>query len=96
MGRNRHIVSSRTETPLELKRSKVTKEKTDEWYRKFREFLAIKELLDKPANIWNADETGFTMGYNKSKVIGPSRKDITVPNIGGSKQRLTVMFCCRE
>ena len=39
MGKNSHIISSRNETSLKLKRSKVTKEKTDEWYHKFREFL---------------------------------------------------------
>ncbi|XP_060599869.1 jerky protein-like [Ruditapes philippinarum] len=33
------------------------------------------------------------MGANKSKVIGPSRKDIPVPQISVGKQRLTVMYC---
>lgn len=50
-------------------------------------------LIDKPSKIWNADETGFNMGSNKSKVIGPTRRDLGVPHISFGKQRLTVMFC---
>lgn len=33
------------------------------------------------------------MGSNKSKVIGPTRRDLGVPHISFGKQRLTVMFC---
>ena len=94
MNRNSHIVSNRIETPLELKRSKVTKEKkTDKWYIDFRDFLIKINLIDEPSRIWNADETGFNMSSNKCKVIGPSRKDKNVSLISGGKQRLTVMFC---
>ena len=93
MQRNKHIISSRTETDLEMKRSKVTKEKTDLWYSKFRDFLIENNLIEAPSRIWNADEAGFNMGSNKSKVIGPSRKDLNVPHITSGKQRLTVMFC---
>ena len=90
MQRNKHIISSRTETDLEMKRSKVTKEKTDLWYSKFRDFLIENNLIEAPSRIWNADEAGFNMGSNKSKVIGPSRKDLNVPHITSGKQRLTV------
>lgn len=81
MNRNSHIISSRIETPLELKRSKVTKEKIDTWYNSFRDFLCSKDLIDKPNRIWNADETGFNMSNNKCKVIGPTRRDKSVPLI---------------
>ncbi|XP_060563977.1 jerky protein-like [Ruditapes philippinarum] len=93
LNRNKHIISSRTETDLELKRSKVTKQKTDEWYNRFKDFLIDKELINLPGRIWNADEVGFNMGANKSKVIGPARRDLAVPHITSGKQRLTVMFC---
>lgn len=88
MLRNKHLVSLKPETQLELCRSKVSKERTDKWYCSFREFLISKNIVDKPSRIWNADETGFNMGSNKSKVIGPAR--ITrVPHITAGKQRLT-------
>ncbi|XP_062593403.1 uncharacterized protein LOC134254888 [Saccostrea cucullata] len=93
MNRNSHIINQRVETALELKRSRVTKEKVDAWYDRFRDFLLSIDLIDKPNKIWNADETGFNMGSNKSKVIGPTRRDLGVPHISFGKQRLTVMFC---
>lgn len=33
------------------------------------------------------------MGSKKSKVIGPTRRDLNATHISGGKQRLTVMFC---
>ncbi|KAH3800455.1 hypothetical protein DPMN_154088 [Dreissena polymorpha] len=49
--------------------------------------------LDKPGCIWNADGTGFNMGSNVTKVIGPSERNCHVPHITAGKQRLTVMYC---
>ena len=92
MQRHKHIIRTRTETDLEMKRSKVTKEKTDVWYNKFRDFLD-NNLIEAPSRIWNAGEAGFNMGSNKNKVIVPSRKDLNVPHITSGKQRLAVMFC---
>ena len=92
MSRNKSLVSLKPETQLELCRSKVTKDKTDRWYSSFRDFLISKNLIDKPSRIWNADETGFNMGSNKSKVIGPARVT-RVPHVTAGKQRLTVMYC---
>jgi hypothetical protein len=45
LNRNKHIISSRTETDSEMKRSKVTKQKTDEWFNMFKDFLVSKELI---------------------------------------------------
>lgn len=67
--RNAHIIYTRSETPLELKRSKVTKEVTDRWYSKFRDFLVGINCLEKPGCIWNADETGFNMCFCKVPLI---------------------------
>jgi len=86
-------ISPRSESDLEMKRSKVTKEKTDIWYSKFKDFLISKDLVNSPSRIWNADEAGFNMGANKAKVIGPTRRDLAVPHITSGKQRPTVMFC---
>ncbi|XP_056003489.1 uncharacterized protein LOC130049641 [Ostrea edulis] len=94
LSRNSHLIKSRKETPLETCRAKLSKEKTDKWYSKFKSFLIEKELVDKPGQIWNADETGFSVGSVAGKVIGPAKKG-QVPHLSGghSKQRFTVMFC---
>ena len=92
--RNSHIIATKPETALELCRAKVTKDMTDKWYSDFRTFLIAKDLLDKPNRIWNADESGFNMGSNKSKVIGPAKSNKShVPHVTAGKQRLTVMYC---
>ncbi|WAR12712.1 hypothetical protein MAR_026892, partial [Mya arenaria] len=93
--RNGNIIDRRTETPLELKRSKLSKSVIDEWYSKYRNFLISIDCLDKPSHIWNADESGFNMGSASVKVIGPTRRDLAVPHITAGKQRLTVMYCGR-
>ncbi|WAR05559.1 hypothetical protein MAR_020928 [Mya arenaria] len=91
MSRNKHLVSLKPKTQLKLCRSKVTKDRTDKWYACFKEFLISKNLIDKPSRIWNANETGFSMSSNKSKVIGPTRVS-RVPHITAGKERLTVMY----
>ena len=60
--------------------------------------LKLNDLLDKPSRIYNADETGFSMGSNAGRVIGPSRASssvLQIPHVSGghSKQRITVMYC---
>ncbi|KAK3096946.1 hypothetical protein FSP39_005022 [Pinctada imbricata] len=94
LARNSHLVDTMPETPLEYSRSKLTRQEIDKWYTGFRDFLLSKHLLTKPAQIWNADETGFTMGTKASKVIGPT-KAVSIPHVtgGSSKERLTAMFC---
>ncbi|XP_053408066.1 LOW QUALITY PROTEIN: uncharacterized protein LOC128559734 [Mercenaria mercenaria] len=97
MERNKHTVEKRTETPLESSRAKVTPYVIDEWFHKYRMFISDNELLDKPERIYNADETGFTMGSKSGKVIGPSKSVHAgpVPHVSGgkSKERVTVMYC---
>ena len=81
----------------EVCKAKLTKSKTDRWYANFRDFLISKDLINKPKNVWNADETGFSMGSSAGKVIGPlwNAQPHQIPHVsrGQSKQRLTVMFC---
>lgn len=96
MARNNHIIQIRQETSLEACRAKLTKDKVDRWYSKYRDFVVRLGLLDKPKRIFNADETGFSLGCKAGKVIGPLKKQSSqVPHVTGghSKQWLTVMFC---
>ncbi|KAK3099982.1 hypothetical protein FSP39_012930 [Pinctada imbricata] len=93
MARNRRIVDLRKETPLDYSRSKLTRAEIDQWYIEFRDFLTTKGLIDKPGQIFNADETGFTMGSKAGKVIGPAERSASVPHVSVTKDRLTAMFC---
>jgi len=97
MSRYNTILEKRKESPLESSRSKVTPEKMDTWFEKYRKFLSDLELMDKPHRIWNADETGFSMGSKAGNVIGPSKSlhpgNIPHTSGGSTKQRVTVMCC---
>lgn len=53
----------------------------------FRECLQSKGLIDQSARIWNADDTGFNIGGNKNKVIGPTRRDLNVCHIVSVESR---------
>lgn len=96
MNRNKHIIQKRTETSLEISRVKVTTEEVDDWFHKYRMFISDNHL-DKPERVYNADETGFTMGSKSGQVIGPSKKlqKEPVPHVTGgrSKERVTGMYC---
>ncbi|KAK3086373.1 hypothetical protein FSP39_017497 [Pinctada imbricata] len=93
MARNGGIVDIRRETVLEVSRSRLTRQDVDRWYISFRKFLSSKGLIEKPAQIYNADETGFTMGSRAGKVVGPASRSAPVPHVTSSKDRLTAMFC---
>ena len=69
----------------------------DTWFERYKVFLSERDMLDKPHEICNADETGFTMGSKAGKGIGPYRSNYShnIPHVSGEsfKQRLTVMYC---
>jgi hypothetical protein len=97
MDRHKDILGIRRETLVESSRAKLTKAKLDDWYRTCTKFLVEKDLMNKPEQIWNADESGYSLGSKTGSVIGPSRTSFPtqVPHLAGSssKARLTVMFC---
>ena len=53
--------------------------------------------MNKAHRVWNADETGFSIRSEGSKVIGPAKTVYKrgVPHVsdGSIKQRFTVMYC---
>ena len=59
--------------------------------------MSERHLMDKAHRVWNADETGFSMGSKAGKVVGPAKTVYKpdVPHItgGSTKQSFTVMYC---
>ena len=50
------------------------------------------QLLDKPACIWNMDETGVTLSHRPGKVM--AQKDAkTIHGKAGSSEMITVIAC---
>ena len=96
MARNGHLVEKRNESTLENSRAKVTTKQLSAWFENYRKFVSELHMLDKPHRIYNADESGFSMGSKASTVIGPTKGEYprNVPHLcGQTKKRLTAMFC---
>ncbi|XP_045177895.2 jerky protein homolog-like [Mercenaria mercenaria] len=96
MARNSHLIEKRQESSLENSRAKVTSQQLDKWFASYYKFLSELHLLDKPHRVYNADESGFSMGSKASVVIGPTKKEYpdNLPHLcGQTKKRLTGMFC---
>ncbi|XP_038063178.1 uncharacterized protein LOC119733886 [Patiria miniata] len=91
----RHGLALRKGSSLEASRAKVTPAKLDEWFSKYKRFMSYRNLLDQPHRIWNADETGFTMGSKTTKVMAPEMSSHPIPQLSGGslKNRFTVMYC---
>ena len=72
------------------------RESIDNWQSGFLNILISKDILGKPSQIWNADESGFCMGSKGGKVIGPIKDKMSyqVAHVTGSssKDRLTALF----
>jgi len=87
-------VKLRKARPLEKKRAKISKSDVDAWFDSFEAFLIAKDLANKPAQIWNCDETCFDMQGQAGSVIGPAdKKEAPYGVLPGSREHVTVLPC---
>ncbi|XP_077983099.1 uncharacterized protein LOC144437939 [Glandiceps talaboti] len=78
----------------EQKKVEVTKEQVDQWFADFTLFLSNHGLSDKCMNIWNCDEYCFSIQVKTGKILGPTNRSTTSPQItGNSKSRISVVMC---
>ena len=69
----RNKLAWRSPSALESYRaSACTKEKLEEWYTKFEQFLICHNLQDQPSHIWNCDESGFPLCPKSGKILAPA------------------------
>ncbi|XP_070538590.1 uncharacterized protein [Ptychodera flava] len=81
---------------LSMKRAVISKSDIDQWFRDFEIFLSDQDLMDKPWQIWNCDESGFSLSPKSSKVLGPVQSKIPVPYVhvcSNNKSQITVLVC---
>ena len=80
--------------PLSKKRAQITSKDIDEWFASYKKFIHEVGLEDRPAQIWNCDESGFDLQGRAGKVIGPfGIKDQPYRVIVGTKEHITVLPC---
>lgn len=85
-------VSLRTPEKLQLARAKCcTPEILATWYREFKCFLEERGLLNKGAQIWNADEAGFPLCATSGKVLSIRGCKNVCSITADTKEQITVL-----
>ncbi|CAF1628200.1 unnamed protein product, partial [Didymodactylos carnosus] len=81
--------------PLELPRAKITQTIVDKWFNLLEKVLIDNDLLDKPSQIFNCDESGFADATERRKVIVASPTKFPYKKQGGTggKSYYSVLFC---
>ena len=87
-------VRLRNARPLDKKRAKISAEDVDQWFIEYEKFILENGLHNKPAQIWNCDESGFDLQGKAGKVLGPSApKAQPYRVVTGTKEHITVLPC---
>ncbi|CAF3877399.1 unnamed protein product [Rotaria sp. Silwood2] len=81
--------------PLEKKRAALTCEQVDNWFQLLNKIIQENDLADRPAQIFNSDESGMSDNISYSKVIVHRYTSNAYRIQGGTGGRsyISVMFC---
>ena len=72
----------------------LTEENKDKFFDLYESILNETNLMDRPFNIWNLDESGFQACEINAKVyVGKDLKNAYSVDSPGGKQTYTVLFC---
>ena len=83
----------RTPQAIETYRAKAcTPSVMNKWYTDYEQFLLVHNLIDKPHNIWNCDESGFSFCPKSGKVLAPYGTK-TVYHVSSGKGQITTLVC---
>lgn len=87
-------VKLRTALPLDKKRAKITPGDLNKWYEEYDMFIQEIGLSNRPAQIWNCDESGFDLQGKAGRVMGPTEdKHQPYRVVTGTKEHITVLPC---
>lgn len=79
---------------LDKKHAKISAADLDIWFTEYAQFLREHGLVNRPAQIWNCDETGFDLQGKAGKVLGPAApKSQPYRVVAGTKEHITVLPC---
>ncbi|CAF1402456.1 unnamed protein product [Didymodactylos carnosus] len=81
--------------PLKSQLAKVTKPTIDKWFDLLEKVIVDNDLMDKPPQIFNCDESGFSDETERTTVIVPSPTKFPYKKQGGTggKSFYSVLFC---
>ena len=88
----RNKLAWRSPSALEAYRaSACTKEKLEEWYTKFEQFLICHGLHEQPSRIWNCDESGFPLCAKSGKILAPVGSKTVYSSCAAQKTQITTL-----
>ena len=91
---SRRNLTLRTAVPLTYVRAMATDEDTlNRYYDLLEETLKANDLLDKPACIYNCDETGLPLSPKSPKVVSEVGAKDPSCITGNTKSQITVLAC---
>ena len=89
----RQNLKLRTAVPLSYARAMATDEDTlNRYYDMLEDALSVNQLFDKPACIFNCDETGLPLSPKSVKVVNAVGCDTSCVT-GNDKSQITVLAC---
>ncbi len=65
-----------------------------EYFRTLKKILDAEHLHDRPADVWNLDETSLSFDPVKTKVVGAVNQPSSRTINGSGKENTTVLFAC--
>jgi len=71
----------------------MDKEKVSKYFYALRELLEKRQLLDKPAQIWNMDETGLQLQHAPRSVVARKGTRYLQSRTSGNKETITIIAC---
>lgn len=87
-------VSCRHPEPLPTSRAMGCSEQhLDKWFKDFGDFLKENDLLNKPEQIWNADESGFPLHHRSGTILAPRGSKSLYSITSANKQQITTLAC---
>ena len=82
-----------TDALSRMRANAITKENMDHYFTLLRQTLTDNNLLDKPAYIYNMDESGMPLDHNQPKRIAPKGMRKVHGLSSGNKTQITIVAC---
>ena len=89
----RGITSRKGESLSQVRMAASSQKVLDKYYDKLEETLKMNNILRKPGQIFNCDETGFPLDHKTGKVVTRRGQKHTYTITSGNKTQITVMAC---
>ena len=92
--RNKNVTIRKAEKVSYIRSISSRPEILEKYYDLLHETLVKNEILDKPCQLFNMDETGMPLNPEPPKIIAGKGQKHPVATTSGEKSQITVVSCC--